>query len=163
MRIKASRDDVPIEGRIIFLHKNELRVEIVKPYSGITAGSHILFGESKKEFVAGQDDITDEGKRAAVKILIQLYLFCKFFEEHDEALKERFDKIRPRLDALYASVKELYDMSKGMDRREFFQKEQKIIEQISWINHEYYREMAAHYPICNRMNMDTLLQLSMKL
>jgi len=167
IKFRAQKGSHSIEGAVIFLHHNDIRVMITRPYDGISAGYHELPG--LRSGVEGgflqQGKLTKQGKLRALKLLSSLYESCRFFEENRVELASHFEPFRPKLEQLTQSIRnfsiELASKKRG-DIHSNLQSQQKSIRLVSELYRQYYEESVKRYEICQKIGLDTFIQLTTK-
>lgn len=163
LKITELRDNIRIKGKVIIAHEGEIRVQIFEPYEGISAGIHSLFHQKGKKEFYKEHRLTEEGRKLSGQLLLDLYDYCLFFDRKKADLKKEYAPVKERLDVLYGQIKELVaEMRTGGHKNDIFKSQQKLILDISWINHEFFKQMSAEYTECRKMGMDTMMQLCSK-
>ena len=83
-----------ISGRITYLHRNQINVEIINPYKGIESGIHIPYfsmGEGRNHFAEWGEsklEITEYGLKRAREILQEIYDACNYIENNIDSLQK---------------------------------------------------------------------------
>lgn len=97
VNVAVNVDGRIVTGKIIYARVQDIGVEITSPMKGTT-----LYAPHVPWFAAGYPQnqyltdgkLTEKGKKAAEKILLELYGANKLFEEHASELKAVLEKIK---------------------------------------------------------------------
>lgn len=157
IRIAMNHKGHKLEGRVVYLHKSELRVTMDAPHKGISGSRHLFFKNDGDGFEK-DGELTIEGKKAAGTLLVNIYGYSLYFENNRPELQKHYSSIAERLNDAFVKFKKSVPAYDDQNH-EMISRHQNDLQNILWLNHELYKIVTEGHDELRDIGMDTFIDL----
>ena len=137
IKIAVNHRSVKLEGRIVYLHKSEMRIVMDVPFQGISGSRHLFFKNDGDAFES-EGELSLNGKKAAGTLLVKIFDSAIYFQDHLIELKRHYSSISDRLNEAFLKFKESVPHYSDKSNEEI-SRHQNDLQNILWLNHEFYK------------------------
>lgn len=145
-------------GTVVVLHPGELHIRLTEPVEGISGSVHRFFGKNETESFQEASGLSSSGKEQAGLLIRKLAGEIQAFQKKKDSIHTIYRNVEKRLEAAYAKLKETRPESDQSS--ESMKEHRKVLQEILWLNNEYYNKVLVDHPELRGIGMDTLLDLT---